>query len=97
MCATTPPSDPVGIPAAFFYILVRQRDRINPPTDYGLSDCRGTEHFAVRNLLVLLTTLDTTMGSVDVLRHLHDCYKSFDLTKYPFGWEVLNKNVFVSM
>ncbi|CAN0485487.1 unnamed protein product, partial [Ectocarpus sp. 12 AP-2014] len=35
---------PLGIPAAFWYFLRRQRSRINPPTDKGLKDQRGRKH-----------------------------------------------------
>ncbi|CAM9940108.1 unnamed protein product [Ectocarpus sp. 4 AP-2014] len=35
---------PLGIPAAFCYFLMRQRSRINPPTDKGLKDQRGRKH-----------------------------------------------------
>ncbi|CAM9117899.1 unnamed protein product, partial [Laminaria digitata] len=34
---------PFGIPAAFS-LLVRQRSKINPPTDKSLKDSRGTQH-----------------------------------------------------
>lgn len=38
----------MGIPAAFWYFLVRQKSRINPPTDKGLKDRRGGQHVVVR-------------------------------------------------
>ena len=40
-------ADPFGIPAAFCYLLVRQRSAINPPSDKSLEDSRGTEYVVV--------------------------------------------------
>lgn len=40
-------ADPLGIPAVFLYFLVRQRSRINPPTDKALKDLRGEQHVKV--------------------------------------------------
>lgn len=40
-------TDPLGIPAAFFYFLALQGSRINPPTDKSLKKCRGAEHVVV--------------------------------------------------
>lgn len=55
-CVTNDPSvsprstscpDPLGIPAAFAFLLVRQRSAINPPTDARLQKTRGKEHVVV--------------------------------------------------
>ncbi|CAN0378829.1 unnamed protein product, partial [Ascophyllum nodosum] len=35
---------PLGIPAAFWYFLLRQRSRLNPPTDKNLEDQRGLDY-----------------------------------------------------
>lgn len=40
-------TDPLGIPGVFLYFLVRQRSRINPPTDKALKDLRGRQHVMV--------------------------------------------------
>lgn len=46
-----PGSDPLGIPAVFLYFLVRQRSRINPPTDKALKDLRGGQHIVVSEIV----------------------------------------------
>ncbi|CBJ33129.1 asn/thr-rich large protein family protein [Ectocarpus siliculosus] len=43
---------PLGIPAIFFYFLVRQRSRINPPTDEALKKRRGGRHVAEQKMTV---------------------------------------------
>ncbi|CAM9587167.1 unnamed protein product [Ectocarpus fasciculatus] len=43
---------PLGIPAVFLYFLVRQRSRINPPTDKILRKRRGGRHEAERKMSV---------------------------------------------
>lgn len=40
-------ADPFGIPAAFCYLLVRQRSAINPPSDKSLEDSKGTQYVVV--------------------------------------------------
>lgn len=49
-CSTTVSTggtDPLGIPAAFSYFLLRQKSRINPATDKELKDLRGANHVVV--------------------------------------------------
>ncbi|CAN0138387.1 unnamed protein product, partial [Pylaiella littoralis] len=41
---------PLGIPAAFCYFLVRQRSRINPPTDTMFGDLKGRNHIVEEKL-----------------------------------------------
>ncbi|CAN0058299.1 unnamed protein product [Scytosiphon promiscuus] len=41
---------PLGIPAAFCYFLMRQRSRINPPTDKDLQDLRGRRHVVTEKM-----------------------------------------------
>ncbi|CAM9648873.1 unnamed protein product [Ectocarpus sp. 12 AP-2014] len=43
---------PLGIPAVFLYFLVRQRSRINPPTDEALKQRRGGRHVAEQKMSV---------------------------------------------
>lgn len=40
-------ADPLGIPAAFFFLLWRQGSSINPPTDRTLKEQRGSQHVVV--------------------------------------------------
>ena len=47
MHVSRPGADPLGIPAVFLYFLVRQRSRINPPTDKALKNLRGGQHVVV--------------------------------------------------
>lgn len=49
---TTARTDPVGIPVAFAFLLVRQRSSINPPTDKMLKNKRGKEYVVVRRHLL---------------------------------------------
>ncbi|CAB1104673.1 unnamed protein product [Ectocarpus sp. CCAP 1310/34] len=43
---------PLGIPAVFLYFLLRQRSRINPPTDEALKKRRGGRHVVERKMTV---------------------------------------------
>lgn len=42
--------DPLGIPAAFYFLLSRQRSSINPPTDKVVKELRGTLYVVVSTL-----------------------------------------------
>lgn len=44
---SAPRADPFGIPAAFFYLLLRQRAVINPPIDKSLVESRGKQFVVV--------------------------------------------------
>ncbi|CAM9574874.1 unnamed protein product, partial [Ectocarpus sp. 12 AP-2014] len=43
---------PLGIPAVFLYFLLRQRSRINPPTDEALKKRRGGRHVVEQKMTV---------------------------------------------
>ena len=51
LAETTARPDPLGIPAAFAFLLVRQRVSLNPPTDKRLEANRGRENVVVRKPL----------------------------------------------
>lgn len=43
--------DPFGIPAAFLFMLLKQRSAINPPVDKGLEEEKGKQYVVVSERL----------------------------------------------
>lgn len=78
----TPHPDPIGIPAVFLYLLVRQKESINPHTHEETGDSSGTQHVVVSAKAGIYTALN--------YRYTLDCVTSLP-EQYPVvcpvtGW-----------